>query len=142
MDSRNIAAGIINNNREPRGSFFLSCTIMKFKNKQERRKYTASHPSLLRDYNRKQLYSDRKLYLERLDRLERFFMNDLIPKEIRLSEWEYINDTDKFIGSTFSLLRGCNNSSIYEPYLERIEKLKEVILNHYFKQKTQTNGNL
>ena len=59
MDSRNIAAGIINNNREPRGSFFLSCTIMKFKNKQE-----------------------------------------------------------------------------------RIEKLKEVILDYYFKQKTQTNGKI
>jgi hypothetical protein len=65
---------------------------------------------------------------ERILKIERFFNSiDLPSGEIRLSKSEVITDVQKFINSHLSQVKRHNGKMTFEPYLLRLEKLKNII---------------
>ena len=61
-------------------------------------------------------------------KLETFFNSiDLPTDEIRLSQCEVITDVQKFISSHFGYVKRYNGNMTFEPYLMRLEKLKNIL---------------
>lgn len=61
-------------------------------------------------------------------KLETFFNSiDLPTNEIRLSKCEVITDVQKFISSHFEYVKRYNGNMTFEPYLMRLEKLKNIL---------------
>lgn len=63
---------------------------------------------------------------KQISELEVFFNSIDIPsKDIRLSPCEVITDAEKFITSHFEYVKRYNGNNTFEPYLMRLEKLKD-----------------
>lgn len=61
-------------------------------------------------------------------KLETFFNSiDLPTDEIRLSQCEVITDVEKFITSNLLCVKRYNGNMTFEPYLMRLEKLKNIL---------------
>ncbi len=61
-------------------------------------------------------------------KLETFFNSiDLPTDEIRLSQCEVITDVQKFITSNLLCVKRYNGNMTFEPYLMRLEKLKNIL---------------
>ncbi len=64
----------------------------------------------------------------RIMKLKAFFNSiDLPTDEIRLSQCEVITDVQKFINSHLEYVERYNGSMTFEPYLLRLEKLKNIL---------------
>lgn len=64
----------------------------------------------------------------RIMKLKAFFNSiDLPAEEIRLSQCEIITDVQKFIDSHLSRVERYNGNMTFEPYLLRLEKLKNIL---------------
>lgn len=64
----------------------------------------------------------------RIMKLKAFFNSiDLPSGEIRLSESEVITDVQKFITSHLSYVKRYNGRMTFEPYLLRLEKMKNIL---------------
>lgn len=65
---------------------------------------------------------------ERILKLKAFFNSiDLSTDEIRLSQCEIITDVQKFIDSHLSRVEQYNGNMTFEPYLLRLEKLRNIL---------------
>ncbi len=65
---------------------------------------------------------------ERILKLKAFFNSiDLPTGEIRLSQCEVITDVQKFITSHLKYLEQYNGNMTFEPYLLRLEKLRNIL---------------
>ncbi len=64
----------------------------------------------------------------RIMKLKAFFNSiDLPTDEIRLSQCEVITDVQKFITSHLSYVKRYNGDITFEPYLLRLEKMKNIL---------------
>ena len=64
----------------------------------------------------------------RIMKIETFFNSiDLPADEIRLSQCEVITDVQKFINSHLEYVERYNGNMTFEPYLLRLEKLKNIL---------------
>ena len=64
----------------------------------------------------------------RIMKLKAFFNSiDLPTDEIRLSQCEVITDVQKFITSHLSYVKRYNGRMTFEPYLLRLEKMKNIL---------------
>ncbi len=62
-------------------------------------------------------------------KLEAFFNSIELPSdEIRLSQCEVISDVQKFISSHLGYAKRYNGNMTFEPYLMRLEKLKNILI--------------
>ncbi|MGI6074492.1 MAG: DUF6965 family protein, partial [Fermentimonas sp.] len=67
----------------------------------------------------------------RIMKLETFFNSiDLPSGEIRLSQCEVITDVQKFVNSHLAYVKRYNGNITFEPYLLRLEKMKNIIQVH------------
>lgn len=65
---------------------------------------------------------------ERILKIETFFNSiDLPTHEIRLSQCSVITDVQKFITSHLEYVKRYNGNMTFEPYLLRLEKLKNIL---------------
>lgn len=65
---------------------------------------------------------------EQILKLETFFNSVELPSdEIRLSQCEVISDVQKFISSHLGYAKRYNGNMTFEPYLTRLEKLKNIL---------------
>ena len=66
---------------------------------------------------------------EQILKLETFFNSVELPSdEIRLSQCEVISDVQKFISSHLGYAKRYNGNMTFEPYLMRLEKLKNILI--------------
>ena len=71
---------------------------------------------------------------KQISELELFFNSIDLPKDdIRLSPCEVITDIHKFINSHFGYVKRYNGNMTFEPYLMRLEKLKDKLKHSYLK---------
>ena len=47
------------------------------------------------------------------------------PKELKLSEYEYIHDVQTFVETNISIVERTENKAIKEPYMDRLRRLFE-----------------
>lgn len=67
----------------------------------------------------------------RIEKLEKCFANiNLSIISIELNPYTTIYDIPGFIESNMTLIKTCNRNSVNLPYLERLEKLKEVLQDY------------
>lgn len=62
--------------------------------------------------------------------LEQFFNSIDLPKEIRLSKWEYITNVPVFIESHLGYLKNNSGNIHFLPYYERLIELKEILIKN------------
>ena len=58
-----------------------------------------------------------------IDKLEAKLKTMEIPKTLKLSDCEFISDTDKFIESHVAYARENNGNPVFKPYYDRLVKL-------------------
>jgi len=61
-----------------------------------------------------------------LDHIEQWFKDNPPPKKIKVSRFEMITDTDKFIKNHIRTLRANPGNRTFIPYYERLIQLKKV----------------
>ena len=47
------------------------------------------------------------------------------PKELKLSDYEYIHDVQTFVETNIAIVENTNNWRIKEPYMDRLRRLFE-----------------
>lgn len=61
--------------------------------------------------------------------LETYFNSVELPKEMRVSNFEYIHDVKKFVESHLSYLKHNPGNKLFEPYYNRLIELKNKLEN-------------
>lgn len=67
-----------------------------------------------------------------LDDLEQWFKDNPPPRQVRLSRFEMIADSEKFIKNHILTLRNNTGNKTFMPYYDRLMKLKKVCENEHF----------
>ena len=63
----------------------------------------------------------------KLPELKEYFNSVTLPKEIRISDFEYIHDVRKFVDAHIEVLENHSGIRIYKPYFDRLVELKNKI---------------
>ncbi len=65
-----------------------------------------------------------------IEDLERFYSEISFPEvPIRLNECSFITDVSKFVQSNLTMVKTNNGNPAYQPYLIRLKKLKQILIN-------------
>ncbi|WP_288955751.1 DUF6371 domain-containing protein [uncultured Polaribacter sp.] len=83
----------------------------------------------IKNSNLKQVQKEKKEnWTVEIELLETFFKKYNLPnKEIRLNNSTVISNPQKFIDSHLAFVKANNGNNIYLPYLERLQKLKDIL---------------
>jgi len=65
--------------------------------------------------------------MNQFDKIREAFSSKTLPKEIRLSKCEYINDVDSFIKSHIKFLENNKHKIWFKPYYLRLVKLYHLL---------------
>jgi len=74
------------------------------------------------------IHSDPIDWQARIEKLENYFANISLPQNsIALNPCTTIIDVPGFVESHLTYIKNCQRSSVHLPYLERLEKLMEIL---------------
>ena len=68
-------------------------------------------------------------WTKEINELERFFNRTELPPVLKLSEQENITHISTFITSHLNICRAYNGNEFYLPYLQRLIKVRELLIN-------------
>jgi len=66
---------------------------------------------------------------DKINELEKYFMNMKLPAYIRLDEWTIIENVENFVKVHLIILKRYNGNNNFMPYMERLYLLKRVLEN-------------